>query len=432
MNCFSEAKKTRPIIGIVGIVSVLVPLLFLVQTGMAQASASNKIVRIVNDYPISEYDVDARLRMVIATAGRPTSESALQRIRSQVLEGLTDERIQLQEASRLGLTVDNEEIQSAIATIEKSNGMAQGALLKTLTARGIDAATLISQIRATLAWRKVVRQRLSGRVAISDEDIDAYLADLGQRQTEEFLLAEIFISAQTVQDLPAAKAVIEDIRDQIRKGNSFQTLARQFSQAPTAAGGGDMGWVDVDQLDPRLAAALRAMPVGQVSPPVEVDDGYYLLALRDRREFGKEGRQETLYNLQRYYAPFAQNASNAVKRQIVQRAERARAEISGCTDVAAVAKKYGAQSTDLGAIRLGELPGPLRPFIEKLGDSGKTKALTLIDGVLIMVLCNKEVKSIGLPDRDQVRATLLNRRSDLEARRYLRDLRQNALIEIPQ
>ena len=110
--------------------------------------------------------------MVTATAGRPPSNESLQRIRAQVLETLIDERIQLQEAERLGITVENEEIQAAIATIEKTNGMPEGALVETLSSRGIDVGTLIAQIRATLAWRKVIAQRVRGRVQISDEDVD--------------------------------------------------------------------------------------------------------------------------------------------------------------------------------------------------------------------------------------------------------------------
>ena len=82
-------------------------------------------------------------------------------------------------------------------------------------------------------------------------------------------------------------------------------------------------------------------------------------------------------------------------------------------------------------IPLSDLAAPLRPYIEPLSPGQKTKVLPLTDGVMLMMLCDKRVESAGLPDRDRVRQTLLNRRIDAEARQYLRSLRQNALIETP-
>lgn len=395
----------------------------------ADGGSLHTIERIVDDQPISSYDVEARLRMVLTTAGQPPSEESLQRIRAQVLQTLIDERIQLQEAESLGITVQDQEIQEAIATIEENNRMPEGALVSALTERGVDINTLISQIRATIAWRKVISQRVRGRVQISEEDIDAYLTDLRQKGGTEYLLSEIFIAAPTPQDLSQARSLAQDLRQQVRNGTQFTALARQFSQAPTAAAGGDLGWIEAEQLDSRLTRALDTVPVGQVSAPVEVDDGYYLLALRDRREFGAEGQQQLFYDLRRYYAPFDPSASDAAKVAVLRRAERARSEIAGCSDIEPVAERYGAQGIDMGAMRLQDLPAPLRPYVEGLEVGGKTQALPLTDGILILMLCNKETRTLELPDREQVRETLLNRRLDLEARRYLRDLRQNAMIE---
>ena len=394
------------------------------------AKSLHSIEAIVNDDPISGYDIAARMRMVLATAGQRPSEQSLQRIREQVLQTLIDERIQLQEAERLGISVANEEIQAAIGRIEQSNRMAEGGLVQALTQNNIDVSTLTAQIRATLAWRKVIAQRVRGRVQINDEDIDAYLADLSQKGGTEYLLAEIFIAAPTPQELPRAKSLTEDLVQQIRSGAQFPALARQFSQAPTAAAGGDLGWIEEDQLDPRLAAALEGLPVGQISDPVEVDDGYYLVALRDRRQFSAEGEQQVFYDLSRYYAPFKPTAPDSTKLEILRRAERAHREIGSCADVSSVAQRYGAQGTDMEPMRLDGLPGPLRPYVENLQVGEKSRVLTLTDGILIFVLCDREVRTLGLPDREQVRETLFNRRLDLEARRYMRDLRQSALIEM--
>ena len=79
----------------------------------------------------------------------------------------------------------------------------------------------------------------------------------------------------------------------MRKGAQFSEMARQFSQAATAGAGGDTGWVRANQLETKLANAVKLLQPGQITPPIEVSDGYYLLALRQARTFGADGLQET-------------------------------------------------------------------------------------------------------------------------------------------
>ncbi len=395
------------------------------------ASPAHTIVQIVNDEPISTYDIEARMRLVITTAGQAVSAEALGRIRHQVIETLIDERVQLQEAKRLGIKVEDAEIQNAVATIEKTNRMEPGGLLSKLTQAGVDVGTLVGQIRATLAWRKVVGSRANKATAVTEADIDQYLKDLKQKGGSEYLLAEIFVAAPRARDLPIARATADDLVQQLRKGAQFSALASQFSQAPTAGVGGDMGWVEGDQLDPRLAAALNGLPVGQIAPPIELDDGIVILALRDRRVFVEGGQKETLYDIRRLYVPFDPKAATPVKLAVLQKVKDADAQVKTCDDIAPVAEKLGAQSNNMGEMRLNGLPAPLRPYIEPLNAGEKTKVLPLVDGVMLMMVCNKRVQAEGLPDRNQVRQTLTNRRIDAEARQLLRSLRQNAMIETP-
>ena len=428
LNSFLHSARAIGIAGLLGltIAAAAAGSAIAQQTGSLPAQT---VLQTVNDEPISSYDVDARLRLVITTAGAPPTPESMARIRNQVLETLIDERVQLQEAERLGITVDNAEIQAAMASIEKSNKIQPGALVEELTKARVDVGTLVAQIRATIAWRKVIGQSVRNSVQVDESDIDLYLEDLRRKGGTEYLLAEIFIAAPRPQDLSAAKATVDDLLQQLVRGGQFPTLARQYSQAPTAGAGGDMGWLEADQLDPRIAQAVSALPIGQVTRPVEVDDGYYILALRDRRHFGAEGQEETVYDIRRLYIGFNPRAANATKVAALRKMQAAEKAIGSCSDVEPVAARFGAQANDMGEIRLAALPVPLQPYIEALKPGQKTEVLPLTDGVLVMMLCDKRVNTLGLPDREQVRETLLNRRLGQEARRYLRDLRQNAMIE---
>ena len=407
--------------------AVLAPM---VDSALAQSTA-HRIVRVVNDQPISSYDVDSRVKFVTATSGAPVGPDAMVRIREQIVENLVDEQLQLQEAERLGITVEDAELQAAIGRIEQQNNLAAGQLISSLTSRNVDANTLVEQIRSTLAWRRAVSQRLRSRVNLGEEDIDAYLDSLREKGGTEYLLGEIFIAANTPSELPRARGTAERLLQQLRQGARFVEVARQFSQAPTAGSGGDTGWVRADQLEPKLANAVKQLQPGQITPPIGVSDGYYLLALREARTFGAEGQQETVYDLRRVFLPYPAGASEQQKRAVLMRLANARSSLNNCEAVSQFAERAGdAQKGNMGELRIDEMPSGLQPLIVKLVPGKLSQLLRLQDGALVIMVCSINTRSLGLPSREAVRENLLQREADILARRYMRELRQNAIIQV--
>ena len=388
------------------------------------------LLQVVNDEPISSYDVDARLRLVAASAGQPIPAEDLPRLRRQILQTLIDERLQLQEAERLEIKVSNQEIQAAIRQIEEQNNLPEGRLVELLTANDVDISTLVAQIRSTLTWRKLIGRRTQANVQIAESDIDAYLQNLQAKGGTEWLLGEIFIAADNPADLPRTRAIAQSVLDQARQGATFTDLAKQFSQAPTAGAGGDTGWIQPDQLDRPLAEAVRALSPGQITPPVGVEGGYYLLALRDTRTFGKDGRLETVMTINRLFFPYPRNASNRQKRLILDQLQHARGQLRNCASIERIAIQIGdPQKGTLGQIRPSDLPTQLRPVAEELPLGQPSQVLPLTDGGMVMMICSRETRTLGLPQRDEVREQLLQQRANLMARRYLRELRQQAVID---
>lgn len=393
-------------------------------------SSSYRIIRIVNDQPITSYDVNARLRLVSATAPTAISSEDAERFTQQIIDNLINEKLQLQEADRLNIEVQDSEIQAAVQRIENQNGLQAGQLIQFLTQRNVDANTFIDQIRATLAWRKAVSQRLRTRVTVTEEDIDFYLESLRQKGGTEYLLSEIFVAAHDPSELPRAKATTERLATQIRSGAPFTEMAQQFSQSPTAATGGDMGWIKLDQIERPLAEAVRNLRPGQISPPIGVADGYYLLALRQSRTFGADGEVQTVYDLRRVFLPFPAGAGENTKRQILIRLAQARPGLNNCAAVEQYATRAGdPQNGNMGEMTLNEIPQGLRQFVLDLQPGQISQLLRLQDGALVLMLCDKKTRALGLPDREAVRETLLQREADILARRYMRELRQNAIIQ---
>jgi peptidyl-prolyl cis-trans isomerase SurA len=389
-----------------------------------------KILRVVDGSPISSYDLDARVKMVISTTGQPVGPESMGRIRAQVLDSLIDERIQIAEADRLGLKIEDNEVQSAISTIERTNKMANGQLVPALIGRGIDIETFIARVKAGISWSKVVRQKVGSADLVSEADIDKYLNQQSVEHKQEYLLSEIFIAAASQTALRRAQALMVDLASQTRNGSPFSDMARQFSQSPSASRGGALGWVDASQLDPRIVGVLDQLPVGNVSDPIAVDEGYYIFKLKDRRLTTANNQSETIYQIGRYFGPFPVGGGKAAKDTVLAQAIKAHRAIKSCADIPAVAKTYGGLSPDITRTNLSDLPTALQPYLTALKVGEKTRLLTLTDGVLVMMLCGKDTKSVEPLSREAVRQLLLNNHFDTEARRYLLELRQTALIEV--
>jgi peptidyl-prolyl cis-trans isomerase SurA len=117
-----------------------------------------RIAAVVNDQVISLFDLASRVRTVLISSNLPDSEEIRQKLASQVLRSLIDEKLQLQEAKRQSVTATEAEINTALQQIEKQNNMKAGQLDQFLQARGVDRGQLVEQLTASIVWAKLVRR----------------------------------------------------------------------------------------------------------------------------------------------------------------------------------------------------------------------------------------------------------------------------------
>ena len=133
--------------------------------------ATMRAAAVVNDLVISSYDLDQRIKLVMVTSGSQSPEAA-KRMRSQVLRQLIDELLQLQEAQKSKVNITSEDLDKSFKRIAQHNNISVDQIYKTLDDNNIARTTLQNQIKADLAWQKLIQQRLAPRVTISDEEID--------------------------------------------------------------------------------------------------------------------------------------------------------------------------------------------------------------------------------------------------------------------
>jgi peptidyl-prolyl cis-trans isomerase SurA len=407
-------------------------LFFLALLVTTAAAQETRIAAIVNDEVISLSDLANRLQLVMRSSGIEDTPQNRARISSQVLRTLIDEKLQMQEAKRLNITVTPEELDQAFGRIEQQNNMAKGALDNFLRDSGIPRSSLADQLSASLAWNKLVRNRLMQDVTISDEEVNEALNQLKQNaDVPQNRVSEIFIAVDNPGQDEDAKRLADRLIDQIRGGANFGAVAQQFSQSPSAAVGGDIGWVTATQLPPDLGAAIDKMKPGEMSYPVHTTGGYYLLYLLERRKLGQPNPGDTVLSLVQVGFGVPPTATAEEQTRVANEAQQISDSAKSCGELAKLGRERAPQATrEISEIKASELPVQVRQVALGLGVAEASKPMAIPGGVGVIMVCQRKEAPGGLPTRDELTEQLGRARLDALARRYLRDLRRGAYVDI--
>ena len=389
----------------------------------APDARAQRIVAIVNDDAVTDRDVRQRLRLALFATGQRPSAEAAERLRPQVLRSLIDERLQLQEAERLGITVADADIDGALDRIAAANNASREQLLASLARAEVDVTTFRTQLRAQLAWSQVARRQLLPRVVVNDVQVAQRLQEMNAGRPE-FRLAEIFLP---VYDPADERRVLQDalrLREAIGGGADFAALARQFSAAPSSERGGDLGWIAASSVPEQLQQVIRQLPDGGVTRPVRSQDGVYLFRRLGVRE---ESESRLAISLMRLDIPGDRVGGDGV----ASFAATTRARSSSCDELDEVARGVegltvqrldGVPPDQLeGRIATVALTQPVGVLSEPLRTSGGATALVMV--------CGRE-GGAGPEQRAQVEERLRGEALERLATRYLRNLRRDAFIEL--
>lgn len=406
-----------------------------VATAPGAAQTVQRIAVVVNDEVISAYDLQQRLRLVISSSGVQASQEMVDRIRPQVLRSLVDERLQIQEAERQSITVDNVEVDRALAAIAQQNNMSATEIEKFLAEGDIAVSTLRSQIEAELAWTKLISQRFGPRIYVSQDDVEAEYGQMMEAMSQpQFLVAEIYLAVDGPDQDEEMRRTAQRLIEELQGGASFTAIAQQFSQSATAAQGGDLGWIQLGQLDPRLDTMLTQMAPGQVSSPIRTAGGYHVLFLRNRRESGGEVRAEPIrVHLKQLVVQVPQDAADDVVEAAASRARGLGTQVKGCGNVEQLAvNATGVASADLGNLPIEQIAPFIRNAISILGVGQPSEPIRGPSGIHILVVCSREMGEavkVSLPSKEEIEDRLINQQLSMMARRYIRDLRRDAVVE---
>ena len=391
---------------------------------LAQAADDNRlqlegIAAIVNDKPISYSDVRQRARLLLLTLGRqqPTPEQ-VQQITGQALEQLIDERLQLDRVSEFEVEVAPEEIDAQMADMATEGGVGAEGLRQQLLAAGVNPASLEEQIRAEIAWNRLMNGLYGTRIRVSDNQVEDQLERLRTASKKrQFRVSEIFLYAPDEATRADALRAAESITQQLQQGADFRNAAQRISSAPTAATGGDMGWVTTDDLAPALAEAVAAADTAPaLLPPIEVESGVYILLVAAKRE---PSQPTTKLDLKRLITTDAKAESLA----------EAMSRIKSCDDVQSVANsKSYLRSQDLTDIDISELGEEGRQLVLATEVGSPTEVFAIGSGLAVLYVCRRQDGAEALPSREDLKGSIKARELDMISDRELRNSRRDATI----
>ncbi len=389
-----------------------------------------KATAIVNGEVITQSDIDQRLAFLAIANGGEIPADQMEQLRQQVLRNLIDETLQIQAAKADKIDVTDSDIDKVVQRIASENKQTVEQLGDYLKGHGSSMKSYRRQIKGEIAWSRLQQKRIESTVSVGDDEVKAVLDRLNAAKgSNEYRVGEIYLSA-AAGDIAKATATANQIIEQLRNGASFAAYARQYSEASTAAVGGDLGWLRPGQLPQELSPVVQSMSPGQISAPIAVPGGVSIVAVQDVRKVLAPDPRNAVLSLKQISITFPKGATRQQAEPVIARFAQAAQTVGGCGGADKIAADFKGEVVSSDEIRLRDLPPALQEIMLPMQVGQATRPFgNLEEGVRVLVLCGRDEVDPRAPTFDQVYAQLNEERVNLRARRYLRDLRRDAVIE---
>ncbi len=389
----------------------------------AAQSNAHGIAAVVNNDIVTTHDLRQRVLFMMATTGVERNEESLRRVQQQALRNLVDEHLQMQEAEKYEQTISDEEINRSVSGLIGRNGLDPNEVVQRLASAGVSIETLRDQVRSEIAWQRIINGLFGSRIRITDAQIDETLNRMTANASKpNYRVAEIYIEASPdIGGMDGAMEGANAMVQQVKDGAPFPLLAQQFSSSPSAAKGGDIGWVREGELRPALDDVIKIMEVGSLSEPIQVPGGVYVIALVDK----KISEAETLYKLKQVTVE-AEDFDTAKSRLI-----ELRDTLSSCDTLTEdVSDLEGVSSADMGELKASDLNEQILSMLETTDVGGMSDAIERPQGATSIMVCAREATGSEIPTRDEIEDRLMDQQLAQASRRHLRDLRREATLVV--
>ena len=407
--------------------------------GVSQAlQVLDRIAAVVNDSVLMGSELDQRVddlaRQFMADGQQLPPRNIL---RPQVLERMIIERLQLDQAERAGIRVDDSSLNQTLSGVARQNGMTLDEFVAALREDGYNWADFREQIRNEMVINQLHQRQVGRRVRITDREVDRFLeSEMGRQLFEaEFRLGHILIGlpdGASPDQVDEAQARAEDLVNRIRAGASFHEMAVSYSDGPQALEGGDLGWREAAQLPSLFSERAVDMQAGQVSEPIRAGNGYHILLMIDRRGGATQivEQHRVRHILIRSTAVRSQAQAERLIVQLHQRIENGES-------FSALAREFSddpgsaRNGGDLGWVSPGEMVGQFEQTFRNTPQGELSPIFQTEFGWHFLRV--DDVRTADMSDefrRLRARQALHQRRFDEELQQWLRESRAEAYVDV--
>jgi peptidyl-prolyl cis-trans isomerase SurA len=432
-------KKRRVAIGIV------LCAVFCMAGGLhAQRTVVEKIVAVVEDEPIFLSDLDQMVKQYMLQQGT-SSVTAPQKevLEQQALDELISNKLVLVQAKKLGLDVPFSEVETKVDQALEENKKILGgqeAFDKQLATEGLTLEELKKLYREQIRNRMLVERVLArdidrNEMQVGEDELKkSYEERKGDfpKRPEVVHLASILFSFQSSADAQEkAKRAIEDILDQILGGMDFGEAAKKYSQDPSAPNGGDMGFLNLNDIrEQSFVDAVGKLKAGEISPPVRTAFGYHLIQLLEKNDATNEVHVRHI--LVKVVPGEKDIESTFQKAAMVRKLIADGAPFDSLAEVYSDDDATASKGGDLGWLKVGDLPDFFKDMLKdmKLGDTSPVQRES--QGFRIVRLLGRE------PERDytydeakgELKKLLEQEKMDTVFEKYIQGLKKKFFVEI--
>ena len=385
----------------------------------------DRVLVIVNEDVITQSEFDYRMATLMDEL-KNSGQTPPPGLAKQLLDTMVSDRLQVQEAERRGITVNDDEVQATLQRFAAQQDVSVDQLRKQVQDSGQPFDMFVESVRDSMVISRFTDYYARSRVIVPEYEIDGFIAANNLDQdTSEYEIARILIKTGD-----GAAELAQQVRDEIGTGMNFDQAVSAYSEATDAEDGGVIGWRNAAQLPEVYVGALQDMQVGDVSPVLTTTNGYHILKLLDL----KGDRTEIIQSKVRHILISAE--SRVAKSQAAKKLRELRERIVDGEDFSTLARIYSDDSVSaanggsLDWVSPGEMVPPFEEAYQKLSLGEVSYPVESQFGMHIIIVDDRRKKNITEQMiRGRADQILRRQRADREYKQWINELQEGAYVE---
>lgn len=394
---------------------------FLCLSCVSAAPSDNKVVVSVGNQCITKLDVENRLKFIALMSGIELNDQTRKSLTQEAIKMLVQEHLQLQEMKNNGLNIQDDPINLQLAEMAQRVGVEPENLDNFFETKEIAFDTVRQFVTAQYYWPQYIRFKYPAILEVSSDRVDLMYAEQQKNKDKpRYLVAEIFIPVNIPSEESSAKQQIQMISEELQKGKEFPKLAQQFSQAPSARQGGNMGWITLDFLPEIAKTTIEALDKGQATHPLRQEDGYAIYALIEKK-LPSDANQDAVFSLRQIIMNVDTLQEGALTTELKK--------CKTCAELdAKLAEHPYIQVEKSDHIASQQLNPQLANLIKDLGDNQLSDPLRYPQGAMYLWICDRKIVD-GTMSKDEIRYRFVMQNLGQKSRSVLSRISRSIFIE---